>query len=313
MAYIPTRFGISFGDIKVLNTEVGKDSSRSPSLFLLKRIGVESRYLASPDQDALALSRSALSDLLKKKSVDCDLLIGVTQTQQIRFPHMSAFLQAEFFPDSLPPSFDINLGCSGFVYALLILNSLAKTLSRKSPIVVCADSYNKYIPLQNNSASLIFSDASVAIAFEYTTSSEIIGFDIGTDGRGADKLCIGTIKNSQCNELFMDGAEVMVFTMNTIPGSVKRTLDMAGIGLNDVDLFLFHQASAVILSEIRRKLEIPIEKMPSNIGYFGNTVSSALPLLMQELYAEHKIKEGMTLLLSGFGVGLSWATCLIRV
>lgn len=312
MAYIPKRFGISLGDCKINNSVIGEDSACPPPQLLIK-IGIENRYLCAPLQDALVLSKYALSDLLRGGDVDCDLIIGVTQTQQIRFPHMSAFLQAEFFPDSFPPSFDINLGCSGFVYALILVNSLAKMLSSSNPIVVCADSYNKFIPSKTNSAALIFSDAAVAVAFEFSPGSEILGFDVGTDGRGADKLCIGTINNPLCNELFMDGASVMVFTMRTIPGSVNRALNMAGIGLDDIDLFLFHQASGVILDEIKRKLSIPNNKMPTNLRNYGNTVSCALPLLMEELYREQKIKEGMTLLLSGFGVGLSWATCVIRV
>ena len=304
MAYLPARFGVALGDKKVLN---------SPPPNLLKKVGVDSRYLASSDQDALGLSKSAVADLLKSGTLDCDLLIGVTQTQQIQFPHMSAMLQAEFFSNSFSPSFDINLGCSGFVYALLMVNSLTTTLARKNPIVVCADTYNKFMTSQKNSAALIFSDAAVAVSFEFSQDSAILGFDIGGDGRGADKLCIGTTQNPQSQELFMDGASVMMFTMNTVPGSVKRTLDMAGIDLDDVDLFLFHQASAVVLGEIRRKLEIPSEKMPSNLSYIGNTVSCTIPLLMDELYRENKIQKGMTILLSGFGVGLSWATCLIRV
>lgn len=313
MAYLPVRFGVALGDNKVLNSDVCKNYANAPPPALLKKIGINSRYLASPDQDALELSKSAVADLLKKETLDCDLLIGVTQTQQIQFPHMSAMLQAEFFPNSFAPSFDINLGCSGFVYALLMVNSLTTTLARKNPIVVCADTYNKFIASQEHSAALIFSDAAVAVAFEFSQDSAILGFDIGGDGRGSDKLCIGTTQNPQTKELLMDGASVMMFTMNTVPGSVNRTLDMAGIDLDDVDLFLFHQASAVVLGEIRRKLAIPSEKMPSNLAHMGNTVSCSLPLLISELYRENKIQKGMTLLLSGFGVGLSWATCLIRV
>ena len=101
----------------------------------------------------------------------------------------------------------------------------------------CADTYNKFMTSQKNSAALIFSDAAVAVSFEFSQDSAILGFDIGGDGRGADKLCIGTTQNPQSQELFMDGASVMMFTMNTVPGSVKRTLDMAGIDLDDVDLF----------------------------------------------------------------------------
>jgi 3-oxoacyl-[acyl-carrier-protein] synthase-3 len=313
VAYIPARFGVALGDKKVRNEEVYRNYLSPPTPALLKKIGVDSRFLASSEEDALSLSKSALSDLYKSGVLECDLLIGVTQTQQIRFPHMSALLQAEFFPNSFSPSFDINLGCSGFVYALLIVNSLAATLHRKNPIVVCADTYNKFIINQNNSAALIFSDASVAVAFEFSKESAILGFDIGSDGRGADKLCVGSSQIPQSTELSMDGASVMIFTMNTVPGSVRRTLDMAGIALEDVDLFLFHQASAVVLGEIKRKLGIPSEKMPSNLFHVGNTVSCSIPLLMSELYKEQKIQKGMKLLLSGFGVGLSWATCLIRI
>lgn len=313
MAYLPASFGVALGDNKILNSEVCISGAETPPPALLKRIGIDSRYLASSGQDALELSRTALADLIKGREIDCDLLIGVTQTQQIQFPHMSAMLQAEFFPKSFSPSFDINLGCSGFVYALLMVNSLTTTLARKNPIVVCADTYNKYILSKKHSAALIFSDAAVAVAFEFSQDSKILGFDIGGDGRGADKLCIGTIQDPQNKELFMDGASVMMFTMNTVPGSVKRTLDMAKFDLEDVDLFLFHQASAVVLGEIRRKLAIPSEKLPTNLAHFGNTVSCSLPLLISELCRENKIQKGMTLLLSGFGVGLSWATCLIRV
>ena len=313
MAYLPVAFGVAFGDNKVLNSEFCENLSDPPPPTLLKKVGIESRYVASPNQDALELSKGAITDLLGKGNFDCDLLIGVTQTQQIKFPHMSARLQAEFFSKSLAPSFDLNLGCSGFVYALLLVNSLSTTLSRESPIVVCADTYNKFIKTPEHSAALIFSDAAVAVAFKFSKGSAVLGFDIGGDGRGADKLCIGTAQDPKSNDLLMDGASVMMFTMNTVPESVRRTLYMAGIELGDVDLFLFHQASSVVLEEIKRKLAIPSDKMPSNLAYLGNTVSCTLPLLLSELYKENRIQKGMKVLLSGFGVGLSWATCLIRV
>lgn len=313
MALIPTNFGVALGTTVVRNEEIlaGMDSAQLERLLL--RVGVRVRYTLGPGENSLILAQRAMAELLIGGAVPCDFILGVTQTAQIRFPHFTAFLQGQYFPEAKCPTMDINLGCSGFVYAYIILNALHRTGLTKNPILVCADTYNKFITERKNPAALLFSDAAVAMCFRADNDAEILATDLGGDGSGACSLCVGSIEQPDRRELFMDGAAVMQFTMGVVPDSIERVLSRAMVSKEDVDFFCLHQASAVVLTELARKLNIPLEKMPLNIDRYGNTVSCSIPLLLKELAAAGHLRKGTKILLAGFGVGLSWATCLIRI
>jgi len=297
-----------FGSERITNKDL---INQKTSKNLLNRIGIETRYRCSKNENVIDLASQAFQELVGEENCNPDFLIGVTQTSPVFFPHLSAFVQGETLKHHIG-SFDINLGCSGFVYTLIVLESMMEKNICKKPVIICADSYNKYLNRSDNSSYLLFSDAAVAISFSNEKSIKILASDLGTDGTGANNLIL---KKDELNnpEIYMNGPAVMLFTLNKVVKSVKKVLTESNLKIDNIDFFLFHQASKIVLDELRSKLKIDQAKMPSNLRDIGNTVSCTIPLLIKELKSKEELKKGNKILLSGFGVGLSWATCIIEV
>jgi len=291
-------------DIGVINND--------KNIELLQKIGIDIRYKCSEEENVKSLALSAFSKLLKKQEVSPDFLVGVTQTSSNFFPHMTAFIEGDNLKNNVG-SFDINLGCSGFVYALIVLESMMARGICKNPVIICADSYNKFLNEPNNSAYLLFSDAAIAVSFSNDKSIKILSSDLGTDGTGANKLILEKNTDMLDQEIYMDGSGVYLFTMSKVIKSVNKVLSDAKLNVDDIDLFLFHQASGMVLDSLQTKLNIPAKKMPKNINEIGNTVSCTIPFLLEALQESNDLHAGQKILLSGFGVGLSWATCIIEI
>ena len=278
----------SLGSIEISNSKIldSGTNNKDKNIELLNKLGIDLRYKCSESEDVKSLAISAFSKLCSKQQISPDFLIGVTQTSLNFFPHMSAFIEGSNLKNNIG-SFDINLGCSGFVYALIVLESMMAREICYNPAIICADSYNKSI--------------------------KILSSDLGTDGTGADKLILEKNAEMQDQEIYMDGSAVYLFTMSKVIISVNKVLSDAKLNVDDVDLFLFHQASGMVLDSLQKKLNIPTKKMPRNLDQIGNTVSCTIPFLLEALQKSNDLHTGQKILLSGFGVGLSWATCIIEI
>ncbi len=311
MAELFTHISCSFGSNKVSNKDIliSRGVSEKKTSSLIQRIGITNRHLSSDDENSLTLAIKAFDALLKSKGSYPDCLITVTQTSPYYLPHLSAFLLSES-PKNDIFSFDINLGCSGFVYAFIILNNLSKNSLIKDGVIVCADTYTKFINDNSNSTYLIFSDAASAVNINFDSDFEMLSSNFGTSGANTDKLIL---KNQSTSELFMDGAAVLKFSTNEVLSSIETAIKDSGVSREDIDLFLFHQASNLVLDTLQKKLHISDKQLPRNLEKIGNTTSSSIPILINDLLLAGKIKKGNTILMSGFGVGLSWATCVIKI
>ena len=279
---------------------------------LLEKIGIETRYKCSKEETIKDLAIKAVRKIADKDNFTPDLIISITQTSPFSLPHLSAFIEGEIFKNNIG-SFDINLGCSGFVYGLIILDAMMEKGLCKKPLLVCADSYNKNLNNPNNSAYLIFSDAATSISFSDDESIKFLSSDIGTDGTGVEKLILKNSTDILIPEIYMDGPAVMLFTMNKVIKSINSCLEKAQLTSDDINFFLFHQASNLVLEKLKKKLKINHEKVPSNLKNLGNTTSCTIPLLINDLKNQKQLKSGQKILMSGFGVGLSWATCIIEI
>ena len=304
----------SLGSIEISNSKIldSGTNNKDKNIELLNKLGIDSRYKCSESEDVKSLAISAFSKLCSKQQISPDFLIGVTQTSLNCFPHMSAFIEGSNLKNNIG-SFDINLGCSGFVYALIVLESMMAREICYNPVIICADSYNKFLTEPKNSAYLLFSDAAIAVSFSNDKSIKILSSDLGTDGTGADKLILEKNVEMLDQEIYMDGSAVYLFTMSKVIISVNKVLSDAKLNVDDVDLFLFHQASGMVLDSLQKKLNIPTKKMPRNLDQIGNTVSCTIPFLLEALQKSNDLHTGQKILLSGFGVGLSWATCIIEI
>lgn len=306
----------ALGKRRVTNEELNAQNPEWDMAAITAKTGIETRFSAV-GESALDLGFEASSRALvsiDKSAVDC--LLAVTSTADVAFPGIACHLQHKLGLGSHIFAFDINLGCSGFTYSYIVLSALAHAGVVRRPLLVCTDTYTKFISQTDRGARPIFSDAAAATLFSQEDGLRLIDYDFGTDGRGAADLTLGCVMRdhqSASPSLHMDGAKVLMFTLSKVPESVRKILARQNLQPQDIDLFVFHQASKVVLDNLQRTLKIPVDRVFRNLEQFGNTVSCTIPICLKQLMDCNRLSRGASVLLCGFGVGLSWATCLLRV
>jgi 3-oxoacyl-[acyl-carrier-protein] synthase-3 len=275
---------------------------------ILNATGIKTRYL-SKDEDIISLSLKSAKKILKKfQKKKIDFLIFVSQTANIKLPSISCIIQHRLKLRNNIQAFDINMGCSGFVYSLNIAKSLLSQKNISNGLIICADVYTKYIEKNNSACRPIFSDASSSIIVGKCRTLSIKEFDFGTDGSGAFDLYL---KDNSKN-IYMNGSKVALFTIKRVPISIMKLLKKNKLKIANIDKFIFHQASKFVLNQIYRILKIDKNKIYENYQKYGNTVSSSIPIALKEAANKKLIKNNDNVILSGFGVGLSWSSVLIK-
>lgn len=299
-----------------------RDNSDWDMPKILDKTGIHNRYISTLGETAVDLAFEAGKKLLRNipKHDDIDLLILVTQSPDYVLPTSACILQDRLGLSKNCMAFDINLGCSGFVYALSIASGLIESGVAHKGLILCADTYTKYIEKNDRTCRPLFSDGAAAILVEGSDIDCIGPFEFGTDGAGHDRLIV---KNSGAREtdpavnacrgsLVMHGSDVFLFTMRVVPSCVTKLLNQAGLTLENIDLIVFHQASKLVIENLIRTMSLNKEKVFTNFENIGNTVSASIPIALKDAETQGRLKEGDTVLLVGFGVGLSWGATLIR-
>lgn len=282
---------------------------------ILSTAGINNRYCSSDTETALDLAVEA-GKKLHGQLDDIDLLIFVTQSPDYILPTTACIAQDRLGLSKHIAAFDINLGCSGYVYALSVVGSLMEANQASRALILCGDTYTKYISIHDRTSRPLFSDAGSATIIAKSEGDSNLGpFIYGTDGSGADSLIVrnsaSKIESDKTSDFYMNGAEVLLFTMSNVPRGVRQLLDKASMSIDDVDYFLFHQASKVVMSNIVRKLSLDDKKFLTNYQDHGNTVSCTIPILLKQKIDAGIVKRGDKLMMFGFGVGLSYGACLI--
>ena len=201
-------------------------------------------------------------------------------------------------------AFDLNQGCSGYIYGLATASSIMEKMQIKKAALITCDTYSKYISKTNRTCRTLFGDAATLTILERRKEKHFLKFSLGSDPKGFENFKL------ENNEIKMNGSEMFNFSKNSIPKEILDILKKLNIKKNKIDFFVLHQASKLILETIQNKLEIPHKKLFKNIKNLGNTVSSSIPLALYDLFKSNKIKKGNLLLLPGFGIGYSWGTCV---
>ena len=285
-----------------------------------KKTGIKTRRISASGQTVTDMATLALEKLfdsgVDKKSIDSIIL--VTQSPDYVLPTSSCILQDRLGLTKSCVAYDVNLGCSGFIYALAIESALIESGLINRGIIVCSEKYTQYIDKSDRTCRPLFSDGASALLVEPCEEDNIGPFELGTDGSGFDNLIV-TVDQVQTaktgmprNRLYMDGAKVFMFTMDRVPQCVNALLDKSGKSFDDIDLFIFHQASKFVLDNIVRRLKLPENKVFVNYPMVGNTVSASIPIALKDAVNEGRVKRGDQIMLVGFGVGYSWGACLVR-
>jgi 3-oxoacyl-[acyl-carrier-protein] synthase-3 len=283
-----------------------------------EKTGIFTRSISHSKQTAVDLAFEAGIALLESVSCkkDIDLVVLVTQSPDYVLPTSACILQNKLGLSKKCMAFDINLGCSGFVYALSVVGSLIESGSAKKGLIFCADTYTKYIDKFDRTCRPLFSDGASATLLTASDSDDIGSFVFGTDGSGYDKLIVkesGARKTSKdsVGVLDMCGADVFLFTLSVVPACINKLLNKSELYIEDIDLFVFHQASQLVLENLIRTMSIDESKVFINLADVGNTVSASIPIALKDAERQEKLKDGDIVMLVGFGVGLSWGATLI--
>lgn len=297
--------------------------------------GIWERRIAGPDECASDLAFRAASDLLSAHGIDrasIDLLIFATQTPDYLLPTTACLLQERLGLSTGTAAFDLNLGCSQYVYALGVAHSMVAAGLNRRALVLTGDTVSRLLHPQDRAVVPLFGDAATATLIEPCPAGEgFQHFKFGSDGKGGPFLIWPTSglrkprttdsarevadKNGnvrRADDMYMDGAAVFVFTLKTVPKLVQDLVASAGLTLADIDLFVFHQGSEMIIESSAKKLQIPREKLHYKLHDIGNSGGSTVGVTLTDAWLKGRIRPGMKILLSAFGVGLSWAGAIIR-
>lgn len=272
--------------------------------FVLGKVGVRQRAVKNASEEASTLASSALSALLEKTAISpesIDALVVVTQNPDSNLPHVAAIVHGQSGLSEKCAAFDISLGCSGYVYGLSILSAFLQSNQMSRGVLITADPYSKIVDPEDKNTALLFGDASTATLMENGSAFTLGPFSFGTIGKSYHAL--------ECKEgkLRMNGREVFNFAATKVPQDITVLLERCGLKKEDIDAFIFHQGSRYILETIASRLNIPLDRVRMGLEDIGNTISSSIPLLLEK---EILLPKTEKIILSGFGVGLSYCSCL---
>lgn len=282
---------------------------------IYEKTGIRKVHRIDSKQTTIDLAFRSSKKILNKTNKDSiDAIICVTQSSDFLLPSMACILQDKLKLKKNILAYDINQGCSGYLYALYLANEHISSGLHKKILIVCADSYSKYFNKNNRSVSTIFSDGSASTLISRNQSKLFGKFLFGTDGSGQkDLFCKNPYFNKYFkSDLFMNGASIFRFTTSEIPNHIRLSLKNNKFHLKDIKLFFFHQASKLVLNSLKNSLSIDSKKIFSNIKNKGNTISSSIPFALKEASKKNYLKKDSIILLCGFGVGLSWGSCIYQ-
>jgi 3-oxoacyl-[acyl-carrier-protein] synthase-3 len=299
-----------------------------------EKIGIQTRHIAAPEEFASDLGVTACRKLFASgvcQAHDIDFLLFCTQSPDYFLPTTACLVQDRLGLPTHAGALDFNLGCSGYIYGLGLAKGLVETGQARNVLLVTAETYSKHIHPGDRSVRMIFGDAAAATLVSAGAGEGIGPLVYGTDGRGGDNLMVpsGGMRQLRTDEtarlqtdkkgntrtadhLFMNGPKVFTFTQKAVPTLVDTLLAKCGLTLESVDHFVFHQANHYMLESLRRKIRIPQEKFLTAFEHFGNTVSSTIPIVLQEKVSQGVIRPGHRVMLVGFGVGYSWGATMVE-
>lgn len=301
---------------------------------VVDKIGIKERRIADKDTCASDLCFAAAEKLLTDMNIDrteIDLLVFVSQTPDYKMPATSIILQHRLKLSNSAIAFDINMGCSGFIYGLSTVYSYMQQHGFRKALLLDGETRSKVYSPKDRNTAFLFGDAGVAALIEKDEKFDESFFSLNSDGSRADLIMIHaggyrnpssieTLKEKVIDEhgnirsdeqAYMNGPDVFNFLIREVPKDVKNTLEYAETDKESIDYFVLHQANDYINSYLAKKLKLDKDKIPMSIGKFGNTSSVSIPLtIATEL--QDKLDEKKKVLLCGFGVGLSWATAILN-
>ncbi|KAL8226942.1 hypothetical protein R6Q57_016774 [Mikania cordata] len=326
--------GSAVPHLQISNDDLAKIVDTSDE-WISARTGIRNRRILTGNESLTGLAAEAAQKALEMAQVepdDVDLILLCTSTPEDLFggaPQIQKALGCK----GNPLAFDITAACSGFVLGLVSASCYIRGGGFKNVLVIGADSLSRYVDWTDRGTCILFGDAAGAVLVQACDSEEdgIFGFDLRSDGDGNRHLNAGIQENDRNHELGtngavlgfppnqssfscikMNGTEVFRFAVSVVPQTIEASLANAGLNRSDIDWLLLHQANKRIIDGVATRLEVPKDRVISNLENYGNTSAASIPLALDEAVRSGKVKQGQTIATAGFGAGLTWGSAILR-
>jgi 3-oxoacyl-[acyl-carrier-protein] synthase III len=288
--------------------------------WITERTGIKERRIAAPEEALTDLALPAARTALAQAGVeakDVDLLVCATVTPDMMFPTSSALMADELgAPDAA--AYDLLAGCTGFMYALAQAYGMMAAGLAERALVVGGDVLSRILDWTDRSTLILFGDGAGAVVLERTPERGFLGFELGADGGGGIHLSLPGSGSRRMEDatangyVHMNGREVFKFATRVLVSSAQAVLERCGVSVEEVDVYIPHQANVRIMDHAAQKLGIPRERMVVNVDRYGNTSSGSIPLALADAQREGRLKKGDLVLMTGMGAGLTWGSGLME-
>lgn len=317
---------------KLTNEELVKDFPEWSVEKMAQKVGVNTRHIAGEEETACDMAEKAARKLFKEYNINpetVDFILLCTQSPDYFLPSTACILQDRLGISKTAGAFDYNLGCSGCIYGMAIAKGLIAAGIAKNILLVTSETYTKYLHTSDKSNRSIFGDGAAACLISTNGFAEIGNFTLGTDGTGANNLIVrtGAARHKDTtgkrtideeghtnfdDYLYMNGGNVFNFTLDVVPPMIEDILKRNNLTKEQIDYYVFHQANKFMLNTIRKVCRLPKENFYINLEETGNTVSSTILIGLKDCLDKSLVKKGDTIMLAGFGVGLSWGGTILK-
>jgi 3-oxoacyl-[acyl-carrier-protein] synthase III len=299
-----------------------------------RKLGIRQLHLAGENECASDLAVAAAEKLFCATGFPrekIDGLILITQNPDYKLPTTACIVQDRLHLSTDCMAFDINQGCSAFPYGLAVGGSMIHAGIRENILLITSETYSKVVSPKDKTVCGLFGDAAAATLVRRSPRGGILSFHFGTDGSGYDRLIVPAggarqPSNEQTrlmrteedgnsrslDHIRMHGRDIFEFMDRVVPKSVEAALALAGVALDQVKMFVFHQANTFMLEFLIRRMKLPPDRAIVYMAETGNTVSASVPIALKEALRQNRISTGDIVVLCGFGVGLSWATAVLE-
>jgi 3-oxoacyl-[acyl-carrier-protein] synthase III len=288
--------------------------------WIMERTGIRERRIAAPEQALTDLALPAIQAALAEAEIegrDLDLLLCATVTPDMMFPTSSALL-ADSLGAEKAAAYDLLAGCTGFMYGLAQAYAMIVAGLAERALVVGGDVLSRILDWTDRSTLVLFGDGAGAVVLERAEARGFLGFELGADGGGGIHLSLpgsGSRRHEDSTRngyVQMNGREVFKFATRVLVSSAHELLEECGVGVEDVDVYVPHQANVRIMNHAREKLGVPPDRMVVNVDRYGNTSSGSIPLALADARADGMLKKGDLVLMTGMGAGLTWGSALME-
>ena len=311
--------GSALPKLVVTNDDLSKIMDTSDE-WISSRTGIRSRHLAV-EENLTGLAVDAAKQALEESGVkveELDMILAATLSADNICPTLSCELQRELGAVNAV-AFDINAACSGFLFALQTADAYIRAGMYKKILLVGGEILSKMMDWNDRSTCVLFGDGAGAAVVQADEEYGVLANVQGSDGAKGEALVVENRKvnnpyvtnSKELAYTFMNGQEVYKFAVKTVPKAILEAVEKAGLTVEDIDLFVLHQANMRIIESVSKRLKVSMEKFPTSLEEYGNISAGSVPILLDKVNKEGRLKKGDKVVLAGFGGGLTWGASVI--